>query len=137
MSLATLGKVYLDENRFTSDPNIVRSWPPRRSRLLGIGGSTTQQDFGRFAKDLRLTLTSHELNLMNQSLVKTIEELMYVRRATYVYEDFEGIEGTVVIVDFDARPTYYKDGDGVLFDYQLVLDVVALTKLNFATYTGN
>jgi hypothetical protein len=137
MSLKVLGKVYLDGNQFTTDPNIARSWPPRRSRLLGIGGSTTQQDFGRFAKDLRLTLTSHDLNFMNQDLVKTIEELMYVRRETYTYTDFEGIEGTVVIVDFNATPTYYKDGEGVLFEYQLVLDIVTLTKLNFVAYTGS
>jgi hypothetical protein len=137
MSLKVIGKVYLDQKQFTSDPHISRSWPPRRSRLLGIGGSTTQQDFGRFAKDLRLTLVSHDLNLMNQALVKSIEELMYPRRTTYAYTDFEGIEGTVAIVDFNAKPTYYKDGDGVLFDYQLVLDIVALTKLNFAAYTGN
>lgn len=134
--IRTFGKVYLNDYRFTSDPQIQRSWPPRRSRLKGIMGSTTQQDFGRFAKDMRLTLTSNG-NFMNQSLKAQIDGLMQTRKATYSYKDYTGTEGTVVIVDFDARPTFIKDGRGVLFEYSLVLDIVTLTKLDFATYTGS
>jgi hypothetical protein len=134
--IKTIGKVFLDSKQFTTDPRISRNWPPRRSRLLGIMGSTTQQDFGRFAKDIRLTLTSNG-NFMNQKLKSDIEGLMLVRKASYAYKDYTGMEGTVVIVDFTPTPTFIKDGQGVLFEYQLVLDIVTLTKLDFTTYSGS
>jgi hypothetical protein len=134
--IRTFGKAYLNNNQFTTDPTIRREWPPRRSRLRGIMGSTTQQDFGRWAKDMRLTLTSSG-NFMNQSLKATIEGLMLTRKQSYSYRDYTGLEGTVVIVDFDAIPTFIKDGRGVLFEYTLILDVVTLAKLDFETYTGS
>lgn len=136
MSIRTIGKVYLNGTRFTTDPRIQRSWPPRRAKLAGIMGSSTKQDFGRFAGDLRLTLTS-DGNFINRSFKAAVEALMLVRRATYSYSDYQGLEGTVVIVDFVPAPTFIKDGSGVLFEYMMVLDVVTLTKLDFATYTGS
>lgn len=134
--IRTFGKVFLNGSQFTTDPKIQRDWKPRRSRLRGIVGSTTQQDFGRFAKDMRLTLTSGG-NFMNQSLKSTIEGLMLTRKQSYSYSDYTGLEATVVIVDFDAVPTFIKDGRGVLFEYTLTLDVVALAKLDFETYSGS
>jgi hypothetical protein len=74
---------------------------------------------------------------MNQSLKATIEGLMLTRKQSYSYRDYTGLEGTVVIVDFDAIPTFIKDGRGVLFEYTLILDVVTLAKLDFETYTGS
>jgi len=133
--IKTLGKVYLDGVQFTTDPQITREWTPRRSRLMGIGGSTTQQDFGRFAKDMRLTLTSGQ-NYANQAFVAAIELRMQTRLAMYPYTDYQGIDADVVIVDFQPQPTFIKDGLGVLFTYVLVLDVVALRTLNFETYEG-
>ena len=133
--IRTMGKVFLDSRQFTTDPKIQREWKPRRSRLLGIMGSTTQQDFGRFAKDMRLTLTSGG-NFINQAFKAYVDGLMTVRRATYAYRDYTGAEGTVVIVDFDAQPTFIRDGSGVLFEYTLVLDIATLTKLDFAIYNG-
>jgi len=132
----TMGKVFLNSTQFTTDPKIRRAWPPRRTRLLGIEGSTTQQSFGRFAKDMRLTLTS-DGNFINQAFKDTIEGLMINRLAVYAYKDYQGLEGNVVIVDFDTVPTFIRDGQGVLYEYTLVLDVVSLTKLDFATYGGS
>src|SRR5689334_21984664 len=102
--IRTMGKVFLGGVQFTTDPRITRSWPPRRSRLLGIRGSTTQQDFGRFAKDLRLTLASGE-NYCNQAFKNAVDVLMQTRLAAYAYTDYQGIDADVVIVDFDAVPT--------------------------------
>lgn len=133
--IKTLGKTFLNGYRFTTDPKIARSWNPRRSRLAGIEGSTTQQDFGRFARDMRLTLTSNG-NFMNKALKMQIEALMLTRLGSYAYSDYTGIEGDVLIVDFDAQPTFIRDGLGVLFEYTLTLDVLRLRKLDFATYTG-
>lgn len=133
--IRTFGKVFLNSTQFTTDPKIQREWKPRRARLAGIMGSTTQQDFGRFAKDMRLTLTSGE-NYINQAFKAYVDGLMNVRRASYAYRDYTGIEGTVVIVNFDPQPTFIKDGAGVLFTYTLVLDIKTLTKLDFASYTG-
>lgn len=134
--LRTMGKVFINGTQFTTDPHVRRAWPPRRSRLLGIGGSTTQQDFGRFAKDLRLTLTS-EGNFINQSFKNYIEGLMLVRLAAYAYTDYQGVDADVVIVDFDAVPTFIRDGQGTLYEYTLTLDVVALRKIDFLAYAGS
>lgn len=134
--LTVIGKVFLGGNQFTTDPRIAREWSPRRSRLLGIGGSVTQQDFGRFAKDMRLTLTS-EGNYMNAALKNAIDLMLVTAPgASYSYSDYTGLEATVVIVAFDPRPTFIRDGDTVLYDYSLVLDVVALAKLDGADYGG-
>lgn len=130
-----MGKIYLDSVQFTTDPRITRQWPPRRSRLPGIMGSTTQQDFGRWAKDLRLQLASQG-NFVNQSFKSAIEDRMLIRRQAYSYTDYQGIDADVVIVTFDPVPTFIKDGLGVLFEYTLVLDVVTLRKLDFKTYSG-
>src|SRR5512144_311072 len=113
-----MGKVFIDGTQFTTDPTITRSWPPRRSRLMGISGSTTQQDFGRFAKDLRLTLNSGE-NYVNQAFVAAIEAKMQTRLAVYAYSDYQGLQADVVIVDFVPEPTFIKDGKGVLFKYTM------------------
>lgn len=134
--IRTFGKVFLNGTQFTTDPHVQRSWPTRRSRLLGVGGSVTQQDFGRFAKDMRLTLTS-DGNFVNQSFKNFIEGLQLVRRAAYSYTDYQGLDADVVIVDFVATPTFYRDGRGVLYEYSLVLDVVALRKIDFLAYTGS
>jgi hypothetical protein len=134
--IATIGKVYIDGKQFTTDPKIAREWKPRRSRLRGIMGSVTQQDFGRWAKDMRLTLTSNG-NFINQAFKVYVESLMLLRKQVYTYADYTGLEGTVVIVDFTPTPTFIKDGAGVLFEYTMVLDVVTLTKLDFSTYTGS
>lgn len=133
--IKTLGKTFLNGAQFTTDPRIQRQWAPRRSRLAGIEGSTTQQDFGRFARDMRLTLTSNG-NFMNRSLKAQIESLMFERLGSYTYSDYQGIEGDVLIVDFDAVPTFIKDGVGVLFEYTLVLDMLRLRTLDFVDYTG-
>jgi hypothetical protein len=134
--IRTMGKVFLNGTQFTTDPRVRRAWTPRRSRLLGIMGSTTQQDFGRWAKDMRLTLTSGG-NFINQSFKNYVDGLMIPRLAAYPYTDYQGVDADVVIVDFDATPTFYRDGRGVLYEYTLVLDVVVLRKLDFLAYSGS
>jgi hypothetical protein len=145
MSLPARGKVFIGTKtggdfpavaRFTTDPKISRAWPPRRSRLLGIGGSTTQQDFGRFAADLRLTLAS-EQNWITAEFRAYLDGLLGARNATYDYADYQGVVATVVIADFEPKPTFVRDGRTVLYEYSLVLDVVTLSVLDFAAYTGN
>jgi len=134
--IKTLGKVYLNNTQFTSDPKVARGWQPRRARLLGIQGATTQQDWGRWAKDMRLTLTS-DGNWINRSFKSYVDGLMLTRRQSYPYRDYTGLEGTVVIVSFDPRPTFIRDGLGVLYEYTMVLDLMSVTKLEFSTYTGS
>lgn len=138
--IATVGRTFINSQQFTTDPSIARDWPPRRSRLAGIGGSVTQQDFGRFAKDMRLTLSSAapsgSRNLINHAFKITLDGLLNTRLQTYAYRDYTGLEGTVVVVDFTPVATFIRDGVGVLWEYTLVLDVVTLTKLDFANYTG-
>lgn len=133
--IRTMGKVTLDGVQFTTDPKLQRSWPPRRSRLQGIMGSVTQQDFGRWAQDMRITLNSGE-NYVNQAFISSMEDRMAIRLAEFAYTDYQGTDADVVIVDFDPTPTFIKDGVGVLFTFTMVLDVMKLRKLHFKTYTG-
>lgn len=138
--IKTLGKTFIDGVQFTTDPAISREWPPRRSRLQGIGGSSTQQDFGRFAKDMRLTLSSSSpsggKNYVNRAFKAAIDAKMLTRLQSFSYVDYTGTEATVVIADFVPVATFIKDGVGVLYEYTMVLDVVALAKLDFVAYTG-
>jgi hypothetical protein len=134
--IKTIGKVFLNGGQFTTDPKIKRNWPNRQSVLFGIGGSAVVQDFDRWAKDMRLTLTSGG-NYINQAFKAFLDGLAAVRGATYSYTDYQGIEATVKIISFDADPTFIRDGDGVLYEYSMELKIMTLAKLDFATYTGS
>jgi hypothetical protein len=136
MALKTLGKVFLNGNQFTNDPKIDVDWPARLTPFPGISGSHTVQDFGKFAKDMRLTLTS-DGNYINAAFKKTIEDLAAVRGATYTYSDYMGLEGTVKIMSFSPKPTFIRDGSLVLYEYTLELKVMTLTKKDGVTYTGS
>lgn len=134
--IKTIGKVFINGGQFTTDPKIQRNWPTRQSVLLGIGGTSTVQDFGRFAVDMRLTLTSQG-NYINQAFKAFLDGLSGTRGGVYTYTDYQGIEGTVKIISFDAQPTFIRDGDGVLYEYTLELKIMTLTKMDFATYAGS
>jgi hypothetical protein len=134
--IKTIGKVFINGGQFTTDPKIQRNWPNRQSVLFGIGGSAVVQDFDRWAKDMRLTLTSGG-NYINQAFKAFLDGLAAVRGSTYTYTDYQGIEGMVKIISFDAQPTFIRDGDGVLYEYSMELKIMTLTKLDFATYTGS
>lgn len=109
---------------------------------MGVFGSSMQQDFGRHARDLRLTLTS-EGNFISHDFKTYLDGLMRTRLAKYNYKDYQGIEAVVVIVDFVPVPTFIDDGSagrgggGILWEYTLVLDVLTLSKLDFVSYTGS
>jgi hypothetical protein len=134
--IKTMGKVYLNSFQFTTDPKIKRSWPSRQTVLPGIEGSVTVQDFDRFKKDMRLTLTSNG-NFMNQALKAAIDTMIATRGATYDYVDYTGIEGTVKILSFDPEPTFYRDGDFVLYEYTMELKIMTLSKLDGVSYGGS
>jgi hypothetical protein len=134
--IKTIGKVFLNGNQFTTDPKIRRNWPPRQSVLTGIGGSSTVQDFDRWAKDMRLTLSS-EGNYINQAFKAFVDGLMATRGAVYTYSDYQGVAGTVKILNFEATPTFLRDGSGVLFEYTLELKIMTLSTLDFAAYSGS
>jgi len=134
--IKTIGRVFIGGKQFTTDPHIQRSWPSRQTVLTGISGASTVQDFNRYAKDMRLALTSNG-QFINQAFKAVLEGLCAVRGAVYVYVDYQGIEGTVKILSFDAQPTFIRDGDGVLFEYQMELKIMTLTKLDFASYSGS
>lgn len=134
--IKTIGRVYLDNNQFTTDPHITRAWPSRQTVLPGLEGSSTVQDFNRWAKDKRLTLASNG-NFMNQALKAIIDGLAGTRGSTYAYRDYQGIEGTVKILSFEAQPTFYRDGDLILYEYTMELKIMTLTKLDGVTYTGS
>jgi len=133
--IKTIGKVFLNGIQFTTDPKITRNWPPRQSVLTGIEGSSTVQDFNRFAVDMRLTLSSAE-NYMNAALKAAIDVLMETRGAVYSYSDYTGTIATVKILSFDAEPTFIADGSLVLYKYTLELKIMTLSNLDGVTYGG-
>lgn len=139
MALPIIGKVFLDGGQFTTDPRIRREWNPRRRRLLGIAGSATQQDWGRFAGDMRLTLESGG-NFINHDFKAFLDGRLLVRNAKYTYTDYQGLDADVVVVNFIPVATFYRDTSvdsrGCLWEYTLLLDVVKLRKLDFQAYTG-
>ena len=135
------GRVFLGGNQFTADPSIERQWTPRQSVLMGIGGTSTVQDFGRRAKDLYLTLSSASpagsANWMSAALKKAIDAMFFVRGAVFSYSDYTGLEASAVkIIDFTPKPTFLKDEKFVLYEYTLRLKVVTITKLDGAVYGG-
>lgn len=145
MSLTVLGKVYLGTkagsplafpaaSRFSTDPRITRQWAPSRNYAPNVGGSGTHQEFGRVAKDLTLTLTSSG-NWISLEFKKYLDGLVKARGAVYDYKDYQGVEAQVVTVSFEPTPTFVRDGVGVNFDYSLVLHVVSMSVLDFASYT--
>lgn len=143
MSLTILGKVYLGTKsggafpgaaQFTNDPHITRQWAGRRNYAANVGGTGTHQDFGRVAKDLTLTLASSG-NWIDTTFKKYLDGLVKARGGVYDYKDYQGVEATVVTVSFDPTPTFVRDGVGVLWDYSLVLHVVAMSVLDFASYS--
>jgi hypothetical protein len=143
--IKTIGKVFLGTKyagefpaaaRFTTDPHIKRAWPSRQTVLSGLEGSSTVQDFDRWAKDKRLTLTS-EGNYINQAFKAYLDGLAGTRGAVYDYKDYQGIEATVKILSLDAQPTFIRDGAGVLYEFSMELKVMTLAKMDFANYQGS
>ena len=134
MPLTARGQIYLDDERFTTDPAVYeRQWPKRASEHPGIGGSLTIQDFGRFAKDMLLTLQSGEQQYMEQDLVETLDGMAGTPGATYTLTDWSGNEFTVFILAFDPKPTFL----GTLFTYTMRLRVLAITTLWGTSYSGS
>ena len=128
--------VFSDAAQFTTDPQIDRDWPHRRVAMENIGGGVTHQDFGKYAADLRLTLVSNK-NYITHEFKSYVDGLDAVRGAVYDYKDYQGIEAEVVIMEWQTKPTFIKDGLGVLYEYQLVLQVLDLSKLDFEDYSGS
>lgn len=136
MALKTLGKVFLNGIQFTNDPKIKRSWASRQSVFSGLSGASTVQDFGRFAKDKILTLSS-DGNYINAATKRAIDALAGSRGPTYDYSDYTGTTGTVKILSFEATPTFIRDGGLVLYEYELSLKIMTLSLLDGVAYTGS
>lgn len=133
MPLTARGNLYLAGQQFTSDPDVYeREWPKRMSEHPVLGGSVIIQDYGRFAKDLTLTLQSGEGQFLEKSLVDTLDGMAATKGATYALVDWEGTEATVFIANFDPQPTRL----GSLYRYTMTLRVRAITKLRGVAYGG-
>lgn len=143
MSLLKLGKTFLGTKsdgafptaaRFDTDPRINREWPIRRNRFENVGGEVTHQDFGRWAVDLVLQLDSQS-NYIGREFKAYLDTKAGIRGASYDYKDYQGLEAEVVILDWKPKPTFIADGIGVLWEYQLTLQVIEMSVLDFAAYT--
>ncbi len=135
MPVTARGKVYLDSVQFTTDPQdyAPAKWPKRASYHPGLGGSMTIQDFGRYAKDCLLTLSSGNSGYMEQSVVASLQTKKSAKGASYSFTDWLGNSFTVFIVNFDPKPTFI----GSLWTYTLELRVTAMTTLLGSAYSGS
>lgn len=135
MPLTARGTVYLGGVRFTCDPVPYEAyeWPKRMSEHPGVGGSMTWQDFGVWAKDCTLTLGSGETQMLEKTVVASLDTMYRTKGGTYALIDWLGNEFTVVIRDFRPTGTFL----GTLFRYTMTLRVTAMSKLLGATYTGS
>jgi hypothetical protein len=133
MSLTARGKITLASIQLTTDPATYEAhvWPKRFSKHPGIGGSVTIQDFGHYAKDLVLRLSSGN-QFLTYATVQAISAAHRTKGATYTLTDWLGNEFTVFISSFNPKVTFIDD----LHTYEMELHVTAITKLFGASYSG-
>ena len=139
MAILTIGKVILGGLTLDTDPQIYEplNWEKRHSVLPGIQGAVTIQDFGHFAKDNTLRLASGRTGYLNQSKVAAIHDAFRTKAATFTLTDWIGNEFTVFIREFRPVPTFIGiDDTDNLFTYTMELQVVVITKLFGAVFTG-
>ena len=133
MSLTKRSTMTLNGVQFNVDPDSVeRDWPRRHSVSPVLGGDVLIQDWGRYAKDMTITITSGT-QYMDRATVKAIDALVAVRGATYTLVDWEGNAFTVFVTDWKPKPTFIGD----LYTFTLDLQVTAITTLWAAAYTGS
>lgn len=139
MAITTFGKVFLDGLQFDTDPQIYEptNWPKRHIIIPGIDGSVTIQDFGHFAKDNTVRLSSGPTGFLNQATVAALHVKFRTKAAVFSLTDWMGNEFTVFIVSFRPIATFIglSDADN-LFTYDMELRVVAIAKLFGTTFTG-
>ena len=134
MTLTARGNITIDTTQLTTDPEVYEAyrWPKRASVLKGLEGSVTIQDFGVYAADLELHLSSGANQYMEQEAVEAIDALYRVQGATYTLTDWLGNEFTVFILSFQPKPTFI----GTLWTYEMTLQVTAITTLLGTSYSG-
>lgn len=142
MSLSPIGHVFLDGVQFTTDPQDYSplNWEKRHSVLPGLQGSVTIQDFGTFKKDDVVRLTSGASGFLTQSVVASFHGKFRTKGAVFSFTDWLGNSFTVFVKSFVPVPTFYPDdpdGSGTLYTYNLELQVVNISTLFGAAYTGS
>ena len=135
MTLTARGQVSIGNVQLTTDPTPYETyeWPKRMSEHPGVGGSMTWQDFGVIAKDCVLTLGSGENQMLEKSVVVSLDTMYRTKGGTYTLTDWLGNEFTVLIRNFKPTPTFL----GTLYTYTMTLRVTAITKLFGSTYQGS
>lgn len=139
MTITTFGKVFLGGVQFDTDPQVYEplNWPKRHSIFQGINGSVTIQDFGHFAKDNMLRLSSGSTGYLNQATVKALHDRFRTKASVFTLTDWMDNEFTVFFISFTPVATFIglSDSDN-LFTYEMVLRVTAITKLLGIPFTG-
>lgn len=129
-----LGTVFLGGVRLTVDPLVYeRSWPRRASWLPGLDGAVTVQDFGRTCKDLVLRLESGGGQWLEQAAARQLDLMARAQGTAYRFTDWNGLQGTAVILAFDADPTFVA----TQHQYRMVIRLLALATLYGQPYTGS
>lgn len=128
-----LGGIYLDHERFTTDPKTYKplQWMKRYNISAAIGGKVTIQDFGVVAKDCEIELASDEKQFLDELTVISYHTKWRTRGATYNFRDWMRNEFTVFLTDF--IPVNFKPN---IYLYTMKCRVVGITALWGVTYTG-
>jgi hypothetical protein len=121
--------------QLTTDPDgVVDEWPARKSIQAGIGGSSTTQDFGRYAIDCRRTLTwSGNGQMLDRDAVVQLDAWLADPGGTFRYQDGEDNDWTVEIMALAPErifgmPRHYK--------CRLELHVLSMLMLRGDPYLG-
>ena len=131
----------MDGEQFTTDPQDYSplNWTKRHSVLPGLQGSVTIQDFGTFKKDDVVRLRSGD-GFLTKAKVSTFHAKFRTKGATFSFTDWLGNAFTVFIRSFTPVPTFIPDdpdGSGTLYRYDMELQVVSISTLFGAAYTGS
>lgn len=128
-----VGGIYLDNVRFTTDPETYEplTWEKRYSIHQGIGGRVTIQDFGVYAKDCKIIMASGNARFLDELSVIAFHTKWRTRGATFELRDWMANNFTVFLMTFP--PINFKPN---MYRYKLEAQVVAINTLWNTTYTG-
>lgn len=134
VTITSRGRVFIDGIQFTTDPEPYQpfEWEKRISIHKVIGGAVVIQDFGLFAADNMIKLSSGQRFLLDTFILDSLRG-MYATGGSHTLTDWAGNSFTVFISRFRFWPNIV----GPLYFYEMDCQVLTITQINSAAYSGS
>lgn len=118
----------------TSDPSTYEpfTWEKRISVHKVLGGDVVIQDFGLFAKDNVVHISSGDRGPIDK-FIKELLRSLYATGGSYRIQDWMGNDYMATIINFKWWPHIVDP----LYFYDMTLQVTSIQKVDGSTYTGN